>query len=138
MDDGHNLGSDSIMVPVTSRVTKARLFSLLCGALEGGSNYWIDTARIKTLPPGKERSDFEFWHLEVPLTEGGAIEIGESDGIDDTPDWHVLDLLAIEKGCRVMADNYPRHWHDFVTEGDDAITSDVFLQCCLFGGVIYG
>ncbi len=41
-------------------------------------------------------------------------------------------------GLRVMAQDYPTHFEAFMTENDDAITGDVFLQCVVFGEVIYG
>jgi hypothetical protein len=37
-----------------------------------------------------------------------------------------------------MADKYPRHIADILSENDDATTGDVFLQLCLFGDVVYG
>jgi hypothetical protein len=48
-----------------------------------------------------------------------------------------LDMAAIKNGLKVMAEKYPHHWQDFVSENDDAITGDVFLQCCLFGEIVY-
>jgi len=38
----------------------------------------------------------------------------------------------------VMAKKEPRHFADFLKEDYDETTGDVFLQCCLFGEVIYG
>jgi hypothetical protein len=46
-------------------------------------------------------------------------------------------MAAIKSGLKVMAEKYPHHWQDFVSENDDAITGDVFLQCCLFGEIVY-
>ena len=37
-----------------------------------------------------------------------------------------------------MAQEYPQHFLDAVTENDDAITADVFFQCIVFNDVIYG
>jgi hypothetical protein len=37
-----------------------------------------------------------------------------------------------------MAQAYTRHFADFINQNDDAITGDVFLQCCLLGEVLYG
>jgi hypothetical protein len=138
MDAFDKLEKETITLTMPTAISKGRLYSLLCGALEGGSNYWTCSVRIQRLPPGKTAADFEFFHLEVPLTEGGAIEIAEDDGGPEVADYHTLDLEAIHRGCLVMAEKYKHHWQDFITEGDDAITSDVFLQCCLFGEVVYG
>ena len=48
-----------------------------------------------------------------------------------------LNLVKIKKGLKVMANKYPKHFANFIAEDYDAITGDVFLQCCLFGEVIY-
>jgi hypothetical protein len=139
MDAFDKLEKETFTLTVPTVISKGRIYSLLCGALEGGSNYWYCDARVKTLPEGTTLADFDFWHLEVPLAEGGAIEIAENTDLDDDDrEYHALDMDAIRRGCLVMAEKYTRHWQDFVTEGDDAITSDVFLQCCLLGDVVYG
>lgn len=51
---------------------------------------------------------------------------------------HHLTLADIEKGLETMRDKYPRHWADLVEENDDLITGDVFLQCAVFGELVYG
>ena len=37
-----------------------------------------------------------------------------------------------------MGEHYPWQMENLLQENDDAETSDVFLQCCLFGKVIFG
>jgi hypothetical protein len=37
-----------------------------------------------------------------------------------------------------MVEKYPRHYADFKDGDEDASTGDVFLQCCIFGEVVYG
>ena len=49
-----------------------------------------------------------------------------------------MDLKSISEGLNVMATHCPRHLADFLNEESDAATADVFLQCCLFGDLIYG
>ena len=44
---------------------------------------------------------------------------------------------SISKGLKLMAQEYPQHFLDAVTENDDAITVDVFFQCIVFNDVIY-
>jgi len=72
----------------------------------------------------------------VPTTPGCALFIKDIE--DDDGAEYRLDLEAIRKGLRVMADKFPKHFGDVLDENDDAETGDVFLQCCLFGDVIYG
>lgn len=103
-------------------VSKQRVKDLLCSACEGGSNYWIDRV--------------EYWH-ECPVYDQPVIfHLSNARDIDGLP--KTLDGQALVRGLTVMARDYPKHFGDFIAENDDAITADVFLQCCLFGDVIYG
>lgn len=117
-----------------------RIQDLLCNALEGGySNNWCRIERyeypsIET----KESMDIEFPHIELPFKDGKII-FKDVSGETNTPDKElILDIKAIEEGLQIMADEEPRHFADFLQENDDAITGDVFLQCCLLKEVIYG
>ena len=51
---------------------------------------------------------------------------------------HILNLKKIKEGLTAMAKKEPKHFADFIAEDYDQTTGDVFLQCCLFGKVIYG
>lgn len=107
---------------------------LLCSAFEGGSNYWY---RIEgyDYPKGKSRKDFEFPHIEVPFA-GGVIRVKDMEG--GSKRVYRLNLKTLDRGWKLMHDKYPHHYADAITGQDDATTGDVFLQCCLFGDVIYG
>ena len=48
------------------------------------------------------------------------------------------DHHSIQSGIKAMAEKYPHHFADWMSEQDDAITAYVFLQCCLLGEVVYG
>jgi hypothetical protein len=128
----------SVKVPIT----KQRISDLLCCAFEGGSNYWYWIDKFIKPPKLEWQNDPEqvFQHLYYPLNAGGALII--SDKEDDSPTkskkTYRLDLESITKGLQVMADKYPWHFANMVSEDFDATTGDVFLQCCLFGEVIYG
>ena len=45
---------------------------------------------------------------------------------------------VLKEGLTQMAGTYPKHFEDFMNENEDAITGDVFIQCIMFGEVIYG
>ena len=120
-------------VIISMDVPQGRVEDLLTSALEGGSNYWYSDLEVKEWPKGKTKADFEFWHIEVPFLEGGVLQL-----MDDDENTHTLDRHKISQGLRVFASKYPIHWDDFIEDGDDAITGDVFLQCCIFGEAVYG
>ena len=93
--------------------------NLLIGAFEGGSNYWIKRriAGVYPLDP-----DFD-----------GEITIETIDNEQFT-----LNQGAIVAGLRVFATDCGKHFGDWRSGRDDADTADVFLQCCLFGELVYG
>jgi hypothetical protein len=132
-------------------ITEEQIKNLICEAFEGGSNYWCHIVGYK-FPDGIVFEDFreggrfgppeasigslDYWHPSqlIPLHEGCAIVIQA----DDDKHRHRLDRIALFCGLQVMADKYPHHWANVVDENDDAETGDVFLQCCLFGELVYG
>ena len=134
-----------------------RLQDLLTSALEGGSNDWYFINEFNypnkcpkcgeltpcttcpkcikiTIPQTKESLGIEFVHIELPF-KGGWLTFTVPE--DEDGKEYILDMKAIQRGVKVMAERYPGHFSDWVSENDDAITGDVFLQCCLFGEVVY-
>lgn len=115
-----------------------KIRGLLCCAFEGGSNYWYHDLDYQ-LPEGArlpDPDDPDYWHWSqiVPLLPGGHLTM--LDGEDET---QRLDRDALERGIKVLFEKYPRHFADAMRDHTmDAITGDVFLQCCLFGEVVYG
>ena len=70
----------------------------------------------------------------IPTVPGGAVSLYDAE----QEQRHVLDLPKLKRGLRTMIQKYPKHWAMFVDENYDANTGDVFLQCAVFGEVIYG
>ena len=135
----------TIPVQVTNNVSIHEIADLLCGAFEGGSNYWyLIEEKIKPLnldnsEEGQNTWDTCFPHMDYPINEGGALiisDINEEDD-EDREKW-TLDLNAIKEGIQLMATDYPVRFNEFITGNYDAETSDVFLQLCLFKDVIFG
>lgn len=128
---------------VTQTLPIQRVSDVLCSAIEGGSNYWyeyvgevepktweFDSELVPGLPAG-----VHYLH-DYPLNPGGALLLGDMEDSDHGT--MRLDSEAVQKGLVVMAEKYPKHFANILTEDDDAETGDVLLQCCLFGGIIYG
>jgi len=120
---------------VTINIKEERLQDLLTNALEGGSNYWY-IIKSFNFPEGqtKESLGLEFTHIQLPFVDGGSITIGD---IGHNEEDKLLNRWTIEQGINIMASKYPDHFADFLSENDDAITGDVFLQCALFGEVLF-
>ena len=114
----------------------------LCLAFEGGSNYWY-AELDKGAPPTEDISSAcqiykDSWVYSWP-TCGGSVTLTDFvEGDTGGPLPLTLDGQAIARGLQSMADKYPRHLHDLLAEDGDAETGDVFLQCCLFGEIVYG
>jgi hypothetical protein len=127
------------------QVDDKELMGLLCCALEGGSNYWIRGLQAQ-LAKGLKLADFgeggkfqdpkDYWHWSqiVPFHTGCSLLIAEHE----KPGFLTLNKDTIAKGLQVFQKDYPRHFGNFLSGDDDAETGDVFLQCCLFGELVYG
>lgn len=134
---------------ITENVPIERVHDMLVSAFEGGSNYWymiVDevvpekhTFTVKTWDYKREKEP-SYLHLEeIPFNEGGALLINDEKADEPKLQEPVrIDLETMEKGLQIMARDYKAHYADFLKENDDAETADVFLQCVVFGDVIYG
>lgn len=109
-------------------VSRERVEDLLCNAVEGGSSYWAESLRAKiakTTPKGT-------LDLYSRMIDGGFVILHDQD---DRAEVNPNDIAI---ALQVMADKYPRHFNDFITEHDDGDTADVFLQVCCFREIVYG
>lgn len=133
----------SFSIPVTMDVPFERVENLLCSAFDPASNavgYWGGiTKRIEppvlSFPVNDEDGVYPYMHY--PLNEGGSLIIEVEEAVKGKFEF-CLALPQIVQGLKVMASKFPRHFGDVLDENDDAETADIFVQCCLFGDVIFG
>jgi hypothetical protein len=140
----------NVFAVVKTQISEQRVSDLLCSALDpayGGSLYWAGTQGYE-YPAGKTKDDFEYRFMEVVLAGGKHIFF---DADEDTSnkgysakkkeEW-TLTREKLVNGLTVMASlkegEGGHHWPNFIAENDDAETGDVYLQCCLFGKIVYG
>ena len=123
----------------TIKASDETLLALLCSAFEGGSNYWASPQEFDP-PEGRTRKaiesacgDFETWYTLAAVAGGVVYVVDRTEGST-----HPLTREGLERGLVVMADKYARHFGDLLSENYYGITADVFLQCALFGEVLYG
>ena len=132
--------------PVTleHQIPLDRIASLICTAMEGGIGYWSQIIGYDTPPEltwtmdgmdGDDPNPTVFKHIDYPINKGGAVKLRD---LEDDGKVYRFNLPKIQKGLRVMAEKYPRHFQNFIDENFDAETGDVFVQCCLFGEIVYG
>ena len=144
-------------VPVLFRVTYDRLLDLLTSAFEGGcSRSWIECVHLQDGDSWKDQPKGKATYIqEVPFL-GGTLYIEPCEDPGDTtrkassekvsetqtgPVW-TLTIDTITAGILTMSKleegEGGHHIHNFLRENDDAETGDVFLQCCLFGEIVFG
>lgn len=144
----------SVVVPVP--VPYNRILDLLTSSFEGGSNSWIHFVHAT---PGEDweklpNGSYEYVQ-EVPFLGGTLlIEPNEDPGKTKiagrehtTPDGETVKVWALglqtminglETMSKLKKNQGGHHWPNFINERDDAETGDVFLQCCIFGEIIFG
>lgn len=117
-----------ITITVKKEITQEQLSDLLCSALEGGSNYWYK--EVMPLGEKKKYSTSSFY--------AALIEHGFTIKDKETGEMFTVKPEKFEKAFQLMADDYARHFNDFINDGGDAETADVFLQLCVFEDIIFG
>ena len=137
-------------ITVTKDIPEDRIKGLLCCGMEGGIDYWAEFVRYEYgsgfckedfKEGGKMTDPNDYWHPDqiIPLAEGCSVVFREANDVqDDSAEEWKLNLDSIIKGLQIMTDKYPEHAANFLEENEDAETGDVFIQCCLFGEIVYG
>jgi hypothetical protein len=123
-------------ITINLKVPIQNVQNQLCAAFEGGSNYWVEIGKMKKPVAFLHKFDAKktYPHIDYPINPGGKLFLLEVEEKKE----HVLSMVEITKGVQIMAEKYPKHFSDMITDNDDATTGDVFLQCCLFGEIKYG
>lgn len=111
------------------------ILELLTGAWEGGSNYWIESVEMKGSYDLEQRPNKYYPSYALAPFIGGELAIHVRTGL--TTEKHVLNLDNIEQGIKLIRVKEPNHYANWVRQDDDAETSDVFLQLCLFKSIRY-
>ncbi len=143
--------TDTTIATVTFQhdIPEQRIRDLLCSAFEGGSNYWLvhkgtsltpaaDALRDDIKRARREAGeDDRYYRWEIPMLPGATLELEKNSDEEPEGPW-TLTREKLIAGLKVMAEKYPRHFANILSENDDAETADVYLQCCLFGEIVYG
>ena|SRR3990167_2964648 len=132
-------------IAVIERVPLSRIADMLCSAFDPvphAVRYWATIERYEEPAALAIRSDANaiYRYMDYPVNEGGAIilKLSEPDNAEEEKKEMRLDLEAIQRGAQIMLREYPKHWAAFRSENDDIETADVFIQCCVFGEIVYG
>lgn len=120
-------------------LTQEDIDDIMCGALEGGINYWCDEAKVM--------GDYLGEYGSEQIARGGKLRLHLPEPFDkDNTEYYELDLEKFKKGvemwaitpvgcnCLEQIDGKIR----FDTCDADAIVCDAIIQYALFGDVIFG
>lgn len=133
----------ALVLPITITLEEQFFEDILVSALEGGSNYWIESIKINH-PGGQRPKDVpsSLWASQA-LFNGGSVIFKTDDDETET-----LTLGAFQNGTLLWADKHPiTVTHNlFVDNGKvtldpsnlDADVADAILQYALFGKLVYG
>jgi len=117
---------------VTQQIDAQLIADALCCGLEGGTGYW---AQIDN----EHGPDYHADKCEEITAGRGYLRILELAEGEETAKAYKLDRAALLRGVEIMARDYSRHFADMTaSEGCDAETGDVLLQCALLGKIVYG
>ncbi len=146
--------NSEVKIEVTKTIEGRDMKGAICTATEGGDMAsWVkaldyrlrDDLSIEDFDHGgkmQDPEDYWGWVQLVPLVKGCALvlELHETtecwDG--EERDSFDLDLAALRRGAQVMSDDYPAYFHELFEDGGDAVSGDLFIQCCVFGEAVYG
>lgn len=127
---------------ITTEIDPNQVLDLICAAFDYGISYWAEIDEYK-IPDDADRSwlkDPTFWEpgkvrqsYLAPLL-GGYVRLSVYKEEDNV----TLNAAALRNGLELLCKKHPEHWASFMTGNADADTSDVFIQLCVFGEVIYG
>lgn len=116
---------------------------LLSSAMNG-VGYWCCVKKTYTSSSGRKIVPMFGGTIEPFVdypVQGGLVSCAVREDLADASQkgrTYPLDGASVMSGLRVMALKYPRHFANFLSDNYDAITGDVFVQCCLFGEILFG
>lgn len=122
---------------ISITVTDQQIADLLVGAFEGGSNYWIENIKTIGRPESKKIGNDEYpSYITCALAANCHVDIQPNEHAGVPIKFLHRDSIRI--GLEAMATQCPQHFGNFLSGDYDSITSDVFLQCCIFGELVFG
>ena len=127
-----------VKVITTVDVDWDKITNAIIGAFEGGSTDWLRQAEYMPNDKPVRRGDPAYAEADFWVNDGQMKLSYDNPEKGPALARKVIGQTEIAHGLKAMASKHPRHFNDLVTENDDGITHDVFIQCVIFGKVIYG
>lgn len=132
------------IMELTISIDDQKLTDALSSAFEAGSLYWYNVWKQEGRADGTDYPDHPAY---VIMSPHGAVWIEHTDGdgdysrnVEPPSGKKQLDPVtrqSVQRGIAVLAEKYPWHLADIISDKGDMNTGDALLQCALFGDVIY-
>jgi hypothetical protein len=143
MGIAQNVRPGDYSIPCTRMITAEEIGFLLCGEFEGNDMAsWIGSA-FQTTWTRPDGFDMPWYADEAFIASPGfqfTIQYDSDDDEEgDCTGEKIITRNDIVVGLTLMAEKYPDHWADLISESNaDAVTYDVAMQCIVLGEVVYG
>lgn len=126
---------------ISIEITTDKIWNAFVSAFEGGSNYW--SHEVNPIKGGEYTKDgVVWWGHEAWFAGDWQMELRydqESDKEGDGTGRKMIGPAEVKAGLEAMVTECPTAFGDLISEfGGDAVAADAFLQCVVFGKVIYG
>lgn len=123
----------------TIELTQERLEALLCGALEGGSNYWylLDKVDRKHFEKGMPLVDnlAKSFHIDKDY----ELKVYDIESPEDDLDFlGLVTRESILEALYTMQNAYPTKFANIMNEEEDAEDCDIWFQLAVMNDVVYG
>lgn len=132
-------------IVTTTEITERQIADQMVTAIEGGINYWckgiyLEAPEWKKAAEGGEAGCW-YDNPEIYKNPELRIRVTLSEPAKGNKLNYILGMAEIENGFKVMSQlkhgEGGHHWRDMLDETGDATTADVWLQCCLFGEIVF-
>lgn len=125
---------------VTTEVQSKVIANMMVTCIETNACSWLENVQLDSTPVGREEFDFN-WYATAKLYEKNfqfTVTCENHEG--DDPEYLTVEVTPekMQAGLNVLVEKYPHHIADMLAENDDAETADAFLQCVVYGDIIYG
>ena len=120
-----------IKIETTINLTDQDIDDLMVTVLEGGINYWCDSAVIKFVPDEHKTEDGLYASDIISL--GGVLELCDNE----TEETYDLNLSKFLNGVKMVCERNGYNSGEELMDAQDAIIADEIIQYALFGEVQY-
>lgn len=130
-------------IDVTVGVNPETVLQLLTSALtDGAADYWLTGVSLHkpatSLQTFTENGTVAWPACAWNPVNGGSIIVTAPHPKTEADTDYLVDGKVVQNGLAVMASKYPHHFVDVLKQDTDDTTGDVFIQCCIYGDIIYG